>query len=43
MGITYALIGIGEGVVTVLVVAYIAEVRPDIISKSKWATTVASS
>jgi cobalt/nickel transport system permease protein len=35
MGITYAIIGIGEGVITVLVAAFIAEVRPDIISKGK--------
>jgi cobalt/nickel transport system permease protein len=31
MAITYMFIGIGEGIVTVLVVVYIAAVRPDII------------
>ncbi len=35
MGITHMVIGIGEGVVTVLVVAYIAAVRPDIILTMK--------
>ncbi len=35
MGITHMFIGIGEGVVTVLVVAYIAAVRPDIILTMK--------
>ncbi len=32
MGVTHIVIGIGEGVVTVLVVAFIAAVRPEIIS-----------
>ncbi len=35
MVITYTFIGIGEGIVTVLVVAYIAAVRPDIILTMK--------
>jgi cobalt/nickel transport system permease protein len=38
MAITHVFIGIGEGIVTVLVVTYIATVRPDIIltMKDKW-------
>ena len=35
MAITHVFIGIGEGIVTVLVVAYIAAVRPDIILTMK--------
>ncbi|MGZ4903729.1 MAG: energy-coupling factor ABC transporter permease [Halobacteriota archaeon] len=37
MGVTHVLIGIGEGVVTVLVVAFIAAVRPEMIS-ARWRT-----
>ncbi len=32
MGITHMFIGVGEGIVTVLIVAFIAAVRPEIIS-----------
>ena len=35
MAITHVFIGIGEGIVTVLVVVYIAAVRPDIILTMK--------
>ncbi len=38
MGITHIFIGIGEGVVTVLVIAFIAAVRPEIISMRRGAT-----
>lgn len=43
MGITHAFIGIGEGVVTVLVVAFIAAVRPEIISTRRRAGLPAAS
>ncbi len=43
MGITHAFIGIGEGVVTVLVVAFIAAVRPEIISARRKASLPATS
>ncbi len=35
MSITHAFIGIGEGVVTVLVIAFIAAVRPEIVSTKR--------
>ncbi len=38
MGITHIFIGIGEGVVTVLVIAFIAAVRPEIISARRKAS-----
>ncbi len=43
MGITYIVIGIGEGVVTVLIVAFIAAVRPEIISTRRRAERPAAS
>ncbi len=43
MGITHAFIGIGEGVITVLVVAFIATVRPEIISTNRKASRPATS
>ncbi len=43
MGITHVVIGIGEGVVTVLIIAFIAAVRPEIISTRRRAALSATS
>ncbi len=43
MGVTHTFIGIGEGVVTVLVIAFIAAVRPEIISTRPKASLPATS